>query len=819
MINNRNRYKLELLIVFCFIKIGIMYSQSSDIYVISGTIVDDKRNGIAFTSILLKSAIDSSYYKGEVTDKDGFFFFKEVKFGSYYIEIKAIGFEKMIIPEITVTANKKNDLKDIRLIPSIAELNEIVILNELPQIEKFSDKTVVNVENSITSVGSSAIKIIETLPGVQVSSEGEISLNGRSNVKVFIDGKMTMLSNENALNILKGMSSSNIKKIEIMSNPSAQYDSEGKGGIINIITKKNRNEGLNGDINVSYGQGRYEKENIGVNLSVKRKWYNISANYVFMHDKNFFELHLKRDFPLINYSNTVINSNSNIIGSLNSHAPGISADFNLTKRTSISLLSNFYNSLSHSNNISNSDITDSYKNKLDSYNLLTKAYEKWTVYNNNLHFLHQIDTSGKNLTFDVDYAKYLNKNNRDNTIEINDSTVNLKNQNSSVVQQISKLNIYSIKVDLSIPMKEKVQVDAGIKSSYVYSGYDTRLFNIISENKTLDSSQSNHFLYSENINSVYINFKKEYEKITFQSGVRTEQTIIKGEQLSLKQKFKRQYIQVFPSLFLNYKINNSNEINFNLGRRITRPSYQQMNPFRLLTDIGTYSEGNPYLKPEITYGSELTYSYKNMFFSTIGYSISYNKIMFVLIHYPENAITSRSLLNLDRSQIYNIQLTYSKKIKKWWRTNTSFSPYYEIFEGKLNDNTVPKGIPSFQFNTTNTIIFNNGFSMELNLRYVGKAQKGISLIQPFYNAALGIKKAFNERLTLTVNINDVFFSDYRRGVAYFGTSDMELTSHYNNRWDSRVVTFNMIYRFKNEKVFKNDYNTGNEDEKSRINIK
>src|SRR5690606_36345589 len=182
------------------------------------------------------------------------------------------------------------------------------------------------------------------------------------------------------------------------------------------------------------------------------------------------------------------------------------------------------------------------------------------------------------------------------------------------------------------------------------------------------SLRSSHFLYSENINAAYINFNKKISKFNLQAGLRAEQTIAQGTQVLTGQHFDRNYMQIFPTAYVEYEISEKHRINLNAGRRIDRPHYEQMNPFRRLIDANTFSEGNPFLQPQLTYVTELGYSWANEVFVTFNYHHTINNIMDVLIQDPVTQTTNQTVVNLGLFDYLSLNINYSKKLAKWWRS-------------------------------------------------------------------------------------------------------------------------------------------------------
>ncbi len=811
----------HLLISFFLISVLSIRATPLGDGIIKGVLVDDKKSPVPFATIVLKKSVDSSFYKGEITNDSGEFAIENVKPGSYSIEIKIQGFEKYT--KVNVKVSDENPLINMGLIElsrSSNGLKEVTVTAEKPFIEKQAGKMVINIENSIVQSGTSVLEMMGKLPGVQVTNQDEIVLKGKSGVNVYIDGKSTMLSADNLASILRGMSSNSIEKIEIITSPSAKYDASGSAGVINIVTKKNKEEGLNGNVNAGYGQGRYDKENAGLQLSKKNKYCNLFLNYTFSNRKNFNDFRLKRTFPTLLNPNARIESNSYTITKSINHSPRIGIDAYLSKKTTLSFVGSGLTNKANDINNSHSDFRNPDEHKINSIDFINKLQNSWYSYTGSANLTSELDTNGRSISADIDYADFSNQVNQENISNSNDENDNFLNQQLSKGDQHIRFTVYSAKTDYSQKLNKKITLETGLKSSYVNSNSNSKFFNDVSNNLVYDSSKSNHFVYTENINAAYLNINGEFKKLTFQSGVRAEQTVVKGEQLLTGKKIKRNYVRLFPSAFIDYKINDDHDFCFNIARRIDRPPYSNMDPYRILTDVGTYSQGNPDLRPQLTTSSYLNYSYKNILYVTLNASITRDRVILALLHNVNEGVTLRTFVNVERVYYYSLELLYSKKLTSWWRTNIGATPYYQIFKGQLFDYTINNSYPaSFQLYTNNSFTLVKDFSIECNLFYQSKFSTGISIIKPSYNISLGIKKMFlNKRATVSLNINDLFWSQTWRGTAYFGTAEKTLVSNFIGLRETRVANLSFSYRFGQGKVDKSRRTSVEENEKDRINI-
>ncbi len=791
----------------------LSFAQKEILGTVKGHLTDDQNIPQPYVMVLLKNNADSTLLKGDLSNEEGSFVFDKIKEGAYFIEIKSVGHSTIIKSGILISETQKEvNLGNIFLLAASQTLETATVQADKPFIERQADRTVVNIENSIIHAGASVLEVMEKLPGVQVNQDGQVSLKGKQAVIILMDGKPTQLSGQDLANMLRGTSSSNIQKIEIITNPSAKYDAAGNAGIINIITKKNRKEGLNGNVGISYGQGRYPKSNNSFSLSKKEKWYNLYTTYAYSYRKFFNNLILNRNFFENDSLTTVFNSNSYIVMPFQTHTPRLGADFYLSKKTTLSALATGTSNSIQPVSGNHTDILDGHGNRVNTFDFNGNSADRWYNYAFNTQLKQLLDSSGKELTADLDYANYWNHNDQLFTNVLRDDDGVYLNHNQLVGKQKGKLNIYSAKADYAQPVWNNARLETGIKSSYVKADNDMRFYNRTNGQDLFDSSRSSHFVYSENINAAYLNLNKEFKKISFQLGLRLENTRAEGLQLLSGQRFDRKYTQVFPSAFVDYKLTDKHGLNFSIGRRIDRPAYQQMNPYRRVIDPTTNAEGNPYLLPQLTYNYELTYSFNNEFFATLGYSFTNNNITDILVQDGVSRITTQTVANIASFNYYNVNLVYTRKLFKWWTTNTNLLMYYGRYAGTVNNYSFDESQPTFYVNTGNSFSIVDGLSAELNFNYAHRNLYGVMMMKSSNNLSAGIQKSlFQKKGSVSLNVSDLLWYSYPRAVNHFGN----VYEYWTSKRDTRVVTLSFNYRFGQNPV-KVRRNTGADDEKSRV---
>lgn len=759
---------------------------------VSGKVVNPESGSVVDAIVQLLRSSDSSLVKNEFTDEKGKFNFSDIKSNQYFIQINVIGYKPYISAPINLSSSLV--LSDITLQKSEVELKEVAVIARKPYIEREKGKVVLNVENSINAAGSSAFELIEKAPGVRVDNNDNVSLNGKSGIAIWIDGKPTPMTGSDLANYLRGIPSSSIEKIEMISNPSAKYDAAGSA-IINIKLKKDKHIGTNGNISSSYGQGIYMKTNNSISVNHRNKKINVFGTYSYAYREAFSHLKLDRRFYKNDTFIGAYNQDNYLKFDFNNHIARAGIDYFANKNNTfgfvVSGISNKFNP--KGDNIAS--VLDHSNTKASTYKTTNRSKDHWHNYSANLNYKHSFDTLGTELTTDLDYAHFGNKTEQNfetryydlNNDEFLNPYLLYGNINGG-------LDIYSLKNDFVKTLKHDFKLEAGQKSSYVIADNKLSFYNRSNQLNIFDSTKSNHFIYTENINAVYASVSKDYKKWSTQLGLRAEHTFVTGKQLVYNTSFKNNYIQLFPSAFVSYAFNTKHSLELNYSRRIFRPSYEQLNPFKFYIDPTTYKEGNPYLKPQINESVELTYVLKQKIYTTFGFTRTTKNIVEVIAPADDQPkITVQTNKNLALTDEYYIRFSLPLDVTKRWHMNSDIYSFIALYSGNIANTPITNsGNFNFNFNTTNTFNFTSAFSGELTASYKSKEVYAFDVIQPIWFFSIGLQqKLWNNRATIKVNLTDVLYTNKV-------TADVAFTDYKENftvTRDSRVATVSFTYRF------------------------
>jgi len=788
---------------------------------INGTITSGAKPIEAATVNLLR-AKDSSIVKIAVSNKDGIFEIEKIANAKYWVAVQSVGYKKFYSEAFELTPAKNEiTLKAIALSSLDKQLTDVVVTSKKPLVEIKLDRTIVNVEASVTNVGSTALEVLEKSPGITVDKDGNISLKGKSGVVVLVDGKPSYLGAADLANMLRSMSSNQLDQIEIMTNPPAKFDASGNAGVINIKTKKTKLKGLNGSVTVGYGQGVYPKTNQSVNMNYRDGKWNLFGNYSYNYRRGFQELDLERKF--INSSKqlvSIFNQNSLMTDERNGHSAKFGADFFATKNTTYGFVVNGFNN--HTARTGNSDtrIYDATNNLKNITIADVPSAQNFNNLSTNFNFRHQFDSTGKEITIDIDYAGYDGKNYGQLINSYFDKNRNPVLPGDTLNSNLPTIiNIYSAKSDFTLPLKKGAKFEAGFKISYVETDNNAKYESVVNNQAYLNTYRSNHFIYKENINAAYVNYSKQLnKKWAVQLGLRLENTHAKGDQLAKvaigNAAFDTVYTQLFPTAYVSYTLNNKNQFSLNYGRRINRPDYESLNPFVEYLDKYTFQQGNPGLKPQFSDNIELSHLFMGGALSTtLNYTKVNNIIQQVIEQQTDSNYTYVKQANIATLDQFGIAIAGQAPITKWWNLNLYTNLLSNRFRGLVNKAYVDLSSPMFMLSGTNSFKLGKGWNAEISGFYRTGGLEGVMYIQPLGQISTGISKSvLKNKGSIRLNVRDIFWLQKPSGYAKY--DDIDLT--FRNRNDNRVANISFTYRFSKGKIGNTQRKRSSVDEASRV---
>jgi len=752
---------------------------------------DEAGRPLVASTVSLLRAADSTLIKMQTTDTAGTATFDNLPQGSYLWSVSHSGFATIYTKpqhiERTIT------LEPITLHPQAKALSTVTVRSTRPLIEMQPGKTVVNIEASITAIGSTALEALEKLPGVTVDKDGNISLKGKNSVLVLVDGKPTYLDQSQLATMLAGTSAAQISQIEIMENPPARYDAAGNGGVINIKTKKTGQRGFNGSINTTYSQGIYPKNNNSLQLGYRANKWITSLTYSANFQKQFTRIYALRTY-LKDDDKTVasyLDQPSMMRARVGSHMVKATVDYLLSKNTTLGIGLNGM-MLKRKNRSDNPATWKDASGKVDS---LIRTYSNNDASFRNggisLSARHSL-SSGRELTADADLLGYRIRGNQGFE---NEGVLPVAYSEAIRATLPSTIRILSAKTDYNTSV-EGIKLQMGGKVSHTVT--DNRADYERRDGSTWkpDYGRSNHFKYEETIRALYLSAETDIKKLSVQAGLRYENTSYDGRQLGnvivKDSSFSRSYHNLFPTLFATLPLDSSNTLSFSAGRRIDRPAFQKLNPFLFVINKYTYQTGNPFYRPQYTWNTEISHSYKNKVITTAAYSITkdYFSQVFPI---DEDGIVYYTEGNLKSMQNLSATVALQLAPKPWWSFNTTAVLVHKIMKGRIGAIDYGMDITQLQLTMNQGFRFGKGWSAELTGFYTSKSQHDIQeIVDPAGQLSVGIAKTvLKSKGTLRLAGRDLFYTQWMKGLTYF----THATEYFKLTRDTRMVSISFSYRF------------------------
>ncbi len=770
---------------------------------ISGVVNDEQGKGLEKTTVSLLRAKDSSVIKLSVTTKEGNYTVQATN-GNYLLSVSHIGYAPQYSKPFEVSGDVT--VPTITMAKVSGNLQGVTVTAQKPMVEVKADKTILNVEGTINSVGSDALELLRKSPGVTLDKDDNVSLSGKNGVQIYIDGKPSPLSGADLTAFLKNLQSSQIEAIEIITNPSAKYDAAGNAGIINIRLKKNKSFGTNGSVNAGYAVGIYPKYNGGISLNNRGKKVNIFGNYNVNKSRNEGEFRLYREQLDTIFDQKNIFTSENV-----SHGFKAGLDYTINRKHTVGILVN--GNISDNGNVSDSKTPISYKptgivDRVLTANNVSDATRNNANFNVNYRFA---DTAGHELNIDADYGIYRIKNDQlQPNIYFNPSMTSELSRTIYNFITPTDIDIYTLKADYEQNYKGG-KLGLGFKSSLVSTGNNFGRYDVVGSSKILDVNRSNQFDYEENINAVYLNYNKPFKKgFMIQAGLRMENTNNTGDSYGLnnngtintssKKSVKRNYTGLFPSGSITFNKNPMKQWSFSYSRRIDRPAYQDLNPFEFKLDEYTFQKGNINLRPQYTNSISVTNIYKYRLTTTLNYS----HVADVFTQLVDTAEKSKSFItkeNLATQDIVSLNVSYPFSYKNY-SVFGNLNAYYSMYKADFGGGN----------RNISLDVFSYSLYMQHSLK-LGKKKNWTAEVSGFYNAPSiwqgtfeskeiwaidgGVQKTiFKGKGNLKASVSDIFRTLRWSGSSNFAGQYMVASGNF----ESRQFKLNMTYRFGSSQV-------------------
>lgn len=756
---------------------GMVYDQNS-------------KQPIEFATIALFNALDSTLVTGTITDPSGNFQATEIAEGTYYMKISFLGYEETLYSDLVIDGrNRRVNVGDIYLETSAQMLEEVVITNERNAVEFQIDKKVVTVGEQMTAASLSAVEVLENVPSIRVDVEGNVSLRGSTGFTVLIDGKPTVLDPSD---VLRQTPASTIENIEIITNPSSRYQPDGTGGIINIVTKKNRMLGLQGLFNVKTNTfGEYG----GDFLLNYRKG---NANVYFGGD------YRNSPYPGESFSErrTTQGDTTTIIeaaGDTESLRGGgglrMGLDWDISPRNNFSLgiRAGEYKSLRNSqlNYLTYRDPYDFENQELS----LNESGRGALYYNLTGSFLHNFGQKDHELMLQANYRYRKGDEFSENRLLDENGWVN----HGTRTTEIGPSGQLELKLDYTKPIGEKHGLEAGFqfRSGASEDATELYVYDLEEQDYILQPEKSNLTDYSRDIYALYGIFKGESGKLGYQAGLRGEYTYRTISAVESLEDYTLERYDFFPTLHLSYQLPKENQLMASYSRRIDRPRGWYLEPFITWTDMYNVRQGNPALKPEYIDAMELGFIHsreKSQVSLEAYYRIKHNKVERTREVYQEG-ILLQTYTNVGTDYSLGMEALYNVSLFPWWELNLMGDLYEYRIKSDLNPSSSYR---SFNWGTR----VNNTFSIadRIRVQFDGNYNSATVTTQGedkgYYSFNAAVRSDFLDKsLSLVLQVRDVFATMDRVSVI----QDVDFYNYSSRFTRAPIISLTASYRLNNFK--------------------
>ena len=782
---------------------------------IHGAVTDMNGSPLTGASVLLQRKADSGLAKGTVTSKMGDYSFENITTGDYFISFSNTGFSPRHTGLLQVLPGLRNtDLGVEKLEPLPSALANVTVTANRPLYEQKIDRLTINVENSITAAGNTALQILERSPGVVVNRQNNtIAMLGKEGVKIMINGKLSYLPASAVLQMLDGMNAGSIDQIELITTPPANFDAEGNAGYINIIFKQNDNLGTNGSFYVTPGYGKGWVTMAGVNFNHRSSKMNLYGDFSYSR--------VKSQFPGTGYNrisnNGDIYETYNVINRIDttrSHNARLGLDYQLTPRLIAGILltseGRWYRQSEHNTATFNRNgLPDTVTTNSNS------ELNDWQNYGININ-LQQRFEKDRTLSFNASYLHYNNNQPFNYYSRYYDKTESFIYDEITHNDKHTPLNFWIAALDYSQKLSKKITIETGIKGTIANFTNKLQFETLLQGNWIEDPTLSSISVLKENYSAAYASLNiAANERTTLKGGLRYEYTNSNLGTAQTKNIVDRHYGKLFPTLFLSHRLNSNSSISLSYNSRITRPSFTDLAPFTYYVNKNSLLTGNPALQPAISYAVTAGYTFKK-YIVQASFTKEDNSISFFQpdVDSASNKTISKPE-NLHNQKSVALTLSVPVQIATWWAMQYNITGTWQQINTWYKKEPFRIEQENISVNMVQSFILPKHFSVELSGFYNSRALNGITIFKPMGSLDFGIRKKLGTRDDINFSASNLLNSMDYRGYTHLPEKNLVADIHLRFSWRTFKLTY--THSFGKEKLkASRSRTTGAEDEKDRV---
>jgi len=791
---------------------GLVFAAlSANSQTLTGRVSDSNQAPIAFTNIILLSAADSIPLLGGVSDENGAYEIQGVKKGDYILKVSYLGFEtyfeKFAFPE--------KDVINIVLNTNTTALEGVEVVGKKPTVKREIDRLVFNVANTSLTEGN-IWDVLNRTPGVIINQE-EILIKNSGDVVVYINDRRVNLTSSELKQLLEGTAANNIQSVEVITNPPAKYDAEG-GSVINIKMSKNLITGYNGNVFSNYTQGIFPKFSLGTGHFYKTDKINFFANYNYNTGTN--NRHNDEGVQFIDNGQptdrwaTVFDRNFRH----ETHTLNTNFDYTLDNKSSLSLSSTVLykpywkqDYASETEIFSAADVLDS------TFNTLNVMRDESSNAAFQADYQRSLSENGAKLTVNAFYSNYYYNRTQDVNTNYFFPDKTLIRTNSFDTDATQSINIFTAQAGYEGTLKNGFHVETGAKISTIDSNNELKQFNIVNGQPELDINESNTFFYDETVLAGYLSLDKNWEKWQLKLGLRGEYADITGNSPTLSLTNNQFNLKWFPSLYLGRPVSDNLEISMAYGKRISRPRYEMLNPFRNFLTDNAFTGGNPDLDPSITHKVNLDVTaWKRHSF---GLYFDYIKGDIFELSFQDNAnrFLKFASINLDRSRSFGLDYSVYFDFAPFWSFYGQTSNFYDevqfIAIESNNELVTNNRVSNYTYISNSfSLLKDKSLTADLTWFYISPIVQASADVTSRQNLSLSlVKKFMKNKWVASLQFNDI----YNKGNFETKTQYLNQDSFYKSRFESQTFKIGLRYNFGNQKLTTNQKDIDAE-EKERL---
>lgn len=768
----------------------VLLSQNFEV---TGSVKDSDGKPLPFANVILLKALDNTQVNGISADDEGRFTLKNIPEGLYYLQAKYFGYKSTLV---ALEIKRNIQIGALVLEPDSEWLDEVVVTGQKPTVERKADRIIFNVENTVLGEGTTW-DILRNAPGVIVVQDN-LEIRGQI-ASVYLNDRKIQLSQYEVQEFLKGLSGDMISSVEVIPNPPASFEAA-DGSILNIRTKENIVPGYKGNVRAQYTQGIFPKYSFGTSQYFKNDKLGIFVNYTYNPRKEFKDTDSRINF---------INDQNEIFARWNT-------DFGQTTKSQDQQLNMIFDYKPSERDLLNFTSNLSFSpNKKFENELFTEMRNNAGVLDSTLQTDSGIQEDLQNLSFDLNYERKLKK--EDATIKANvhytyyeltrlqdgssdyfDDAGDFIRNFSFATDALQDINITTGQIDYYTPVKSG-SFESGLRGSWINSKSGIDYFADNNNLPPFDIALTDNFEYREAVYAAYASLAQDWENWSLRLGLRGEQTNVESISETLLQINTQNYFELFPSVFVTRKLSEDHSLTFDYSRKLTRPKYSDLNPFRYFLNENNYLEGNPNLVPNFSHNFNLNFSIKDIYFIDVYYRDNGRYISSLSFQDNENQTLMEIKQNVQKSTSYGLDFTISRSINNFWSLYFYNSLFYEDETFLAEESTIEtytNKVTGYYGYLNNALTFSKDgtFTGDLSLTYLSSFLYGSFKVSEIIRLNIGLRKTlWKNRAVISLVAEDLL----GRANGTFTTRYDNQDNAYKEVPETQIVRLGFTYKFGN----------------------